>query len=111
MFGEVVDKLENEFGENKEAEEFATLFGFINLSIADIIILFNYYWLAKNDYEKNLICRTASHHMYEFSIDGGKIFGSQLKKYANILNVLEVEDEIDELRKLFNIIKKEISIF
>jgi hypothetical protein len=30
MFGEVVDKLENEFGENKEAEEFATLFGFIN---------------------------------------------------------------------------------
>jgi|GEM_PF-5171642 hypothetical protein len=40
------------------------------------------------------------------SIDGGKIFGSQLKKYANILNVLEVEDQIDELRKLFNIIKK-----
>ncbi|MEB2780409.1 hypothetical protein U3A58_08380 [Algoriphagus sp. C2-6-M1] len=110
-FCEAVEKAESKFGKHEEAEKISTIFGFINLTLIDILTLWNMFMLAKNDNEKKLISKTACHHMYEFIKDGEKIFGVELKTYNQIFKNADIENEINELRRLFNSVKKRNETF
>lgn len=106
-FLEAVKLAEEKFGKDERAKEVTTIFSFINLSMIDIITLFNLYLKSNSHEEKHLICRTAALHMYEFLEDGGKIFGTDLKLFSEIHKSKDLDPEIKEIRKIFFKIKKE----
>ncbi|SFT89102.1 hypothetical protein SAMN04489724_2593 [Algoriphagus locisalis] len=101
-----INQLKKIYGKNEETEELASIFAFLNLSMIDIILLFNSYLKSNSVDEKHLICRTAALHMYEFLEDGSKIFGTGLKKLSTILKASDLDADILEIRKLFFSLRK-----
>lgn len=74
----------------------------------DIFILSKQYLSTSDTIEKNFICRTAAHHMYEFLEDGSKALGKQINFLPEKFNNSEFDLRLKELRKLFNDLKKEL---
>ncbi len=100
-FINAINQVEAIHGENNEAEELISMIAFINLSMIDIILLFNLYIKSNSFEEKHLISRTAALHMYEFLEDGNKIFGKGMIKLASILKAENIKDDILRMRELF----------
>lgn len=110
MFSKAIPIIELKYGKHAEAAEISTIFPFLDLSMLDIFILHKQYLSTKDGMEKNFICRTAAHHMYEFLEDCSKVLGNQMNQLIQNLNDDEINFELKALRKSFNELKKELHI-
>ena len=108
LYSKVLNLVEDKYGKHNEAAELATIFPFLNLSMLDIMILHKQYLSTTNKIEKNFICRTAAHHMYEFLEDAAGVLGKQMNFTVDRLNNTFIDAEVKSLRKSFNELKAEL---
>jgi len=85
-FSKAVELVESRSGKDNEFAEAVTVLPFLNLSILDILILSKQYLRTDDIIEKNFICRTAAHHMYEFLEDASRALGKQSNQIVGRLN-------------------------
>ena len=110
LFSEAINFIENKYGKSTEAAELSTIFPFLDLSMVDILILYRQYLTTNNAIEKNFICRSGGHHMYEFLEDASRALGKQLNYTTDRLNNATLNDELKSLRISFYKLKKEFHV-